>query len=180
MEVDMDTINKVIGAARNHGLNGEPDHEVGDLQDMLRFLWNISDPGTQEAFSKSPVVLEFIEKEGSLEEPYLDLWVGVVQVEFSEDGKVYGTETYHIVLEGEEFREEDVRLAKYKSEAMKRAKSSQYDDDRIPDRRIEADILAEWEDSVTEYCSHEECKAVGIHLQSVDDDGYCNFCGEQD
>lgn len=28
--------------------------------------------------------------------------------------------------------------------------------------------------------SLEECKANGNHLQWVDDDGYCNACGEQD
>ena len=31
-----------------------------------------------------------------------------------------------------------------------------------------------------DYCSLAECVASGQHLQSCDDDGYCNFCGEQE
>ena len=30
------------------------------------------------------------------------------------------------------------------------------------------------------YITLEECKASGQHLESCDDDGYCNSCGEQD
>lgn len=29
-----------------------------------------------------------------------------------------------------------------------------------------------------EYTSYEECVANGTHLTDCDDDGYCNFCGE--
>lgn len=28
--------------------------------------------------------------------------------------------------------------------------------------------------------SPEACKEAGCHLTSCDDDGYCNFCGEQE
>ena len=34
--------------------------------------------------------------------------------------------------------------------------------------------------SVGEQCSLGECIANGTHLTDCDDDGYCNFCGEQD
>lgn len=36
------------------------------------------------------------------------------------------------------------------------------------------------EDECGEYISLEECVKSKKHLTSVDDDGYCNFCGEQD
>lgn len=29
------------------------------------------------------------------------------------------------------------------------------------------------------YASAEECKEAKMHLTSCDDDGYCNYCGEQ-
>ena len=35
-------------------------------------------------------------------------------------------------------------------------------------------------ESSGEYCTIGECIAVGQHLSECDDDGYCNFCGEQD
>lgn len=30
-----------------------------------------------------------------------------------------------------------------------------------------------------EYTEHDDCVASGRHLTSCDDDGFCNFCGEQ-
>jgi len=30
-----------------------------------------------------------------------------------------------------------------------------------------------------EYCTLDECKFIGQHLTDCDEDGYCNFCGEQ-
>jgi len=30
-----------------------------------------------------------------------------------------------------------------------------------------------------EYCALDECKFTGQHLMDCDEDGYCNFCGEQ-
>jgi hypothetical protein len=35
-------------------------------------------------------------------------------------------------------------------------------------------------ESSGEYCTIGECIATGQHLTECDDDGYCNFCGEQD
>jgi hypothetical protein len=35
-------LEKLFGAADNHAEDtGEPDHEVGDLQDVLRTAWNL-------------------------------------------------------------------------------------------------------------------------------------------
>ena len=33
---------------------------------------------------------------------------------------------------------------------------------------------------MTAYISYDECVASERHLISVDEDGFCNFCGEQD
>ena len=35
-------------------------------------------------------------------------------------------------------------------------------------------------ESSGEYCTIGECIATGQHLTECDDDGYCNYCGEQD
>jgi len=35
-------------------------------------------------------------------------------------------------------------------------------------------------ESSGEYCTIGECIATGQHLTECDEDGYCNFCGEQD
>lgn len=40
----------VIDAARQHGEDSEPDHEVGDLQDALRSMWGILTPGQKLVF----------------------------------------------------------------------------------------------------------------------------------
>lgn len=37
-----------ISAAQTHGENSDPDHEVGDLQDMLRAVWEIMTPEQRE------------------------------------------------------------------------------------------------------------------------------------
>jgi hypothetical protein len=42
------------------------------------------------------------------------------------------------------------------------------------------ELLAKEEKSPTKYCTLGECIATGTHLTDCDDDGYCNFCGEQD
>jgi hypothetical protein len=34
-------------------------------------------------------------------------------------------------------------------------------------------------DSLEKFDTIEECKSAGVHLDSCDDDGYCNHCGEQ-
>ncbi len=44
----MDTLDKnvetLIEGARLHGENSDPDHEVGDLQDLLRECWKLMAP----------------------------------------------------------------------------------------------------------------------------------------
>lgn len=41
-----------IRAAQQHGMDSEPDHEVGDLQDMVRVMWRLLPQAQREAFSR--------------------------------------------------------------------------------------------------------------------------------
>ena len=43
-----------------------------------------------------------------------------------------------------------------------------------------AQLLAARGESGGAYCTLGECIALGQHLTECDEDGYCNFCGEQD
>jgi hypothetical protein len=42
-------------------------------------------------------------------------------------------------------------------------------------KQVQADL-----DALEKFDTVEECKAAGVHLDSCDDDGYCNHCGEQE
>ena len=50
-------INLVLAAAKDHGMDSEPDHEVGDLQDSLRAMWGILSPLQKLQFMQTPAVL---------------------------------------------------------------------------------------------------------------------------
>lgn len=50
-----------IDAAKTHGIDSEPDHEVGDLQDMLRAAWDILTPAQRMAFVSLPAIEELVE-----------------------------------------------------------------------------------------------------------------------
>ena len=39
-----DPIERLIASAQRHGDMGDPDHEVGDLQDLLRPMWDLLTP----------------------------------------------------------------------------------------------------------------------------------------
>lgn len=43
-------------AAQQHGQDSDPDHEVGDLQDMLRAMWAILTPAQRVAYAGSDAV----------------------------------------------------------------------------------------------------------------------------
>lgn len=42
------SIDIILEAARRHGEQSEPDHEVGDLQDALRICWKLMTPTQRE------------------------------------------------------------------------------------------------------------------------------------
>jgi len=52
----LDKIETFIQAAKNHGELDDPDHEVGDLQDMLRVAFRLMLPGQVKAFARDPKV----------------------------------------------------------------------------------------------------------------------------
>lgn len=41
MKPSVTWVEDIIDGARQHGENEDPDHEVGDLQDVLRFTWGL-------------------------------------------------------------------------------------------------------------------------------------------
>jgi hypothetical protein len=41
MEPAVETAEDLIKAAKQHGLQSEPEHEVGDLQEMVRASWRL-------------------------------------------------------------------------------------------------------------------------------------------
>ena len=47
-----------IGAAEQHGMDDDPDHEVGDLQDYLREVWSLLTPEQRATFAELPDVRE--------------------------------------------------------------------------------------------------------------------------
>lgn len=51
-----------LSAAEQHGRDSDPDHEVGDLQEGLRFLWETATPETRRAFVDN--FAELFETEG--------------------------------------------------------------------------------------------------------------------
>ncbi|TES73098.1 hypothetical protein E2P84_22325 [Burkholderia cepacia] len=57
-----------IRAAKEHGENSEPDHEVGDLQDYLRDMWKLLTPEQREAYFNLDSVLDRLELGLSSEE----------------------------------------------------------------------------------------------------------------
>lgn len=46
----MKTVEPLLSAAKTHGLESEPDHEVGDLQDALRVAWELMSKTQRELF----------------------------------------------------------------------------------------------------------------------------------
>lgn len=53
-----------IDAATNHGRDSEPEHEVGDLQDMLRVAWSIMSPTQRIQFINHDTPHDILEEWG--------------------------------------------------------------------------------------------------------------------
>lgn len=57
-------IDRFIKAAEMHGLKSSPDHEVGDLQDMLRTAWEMLSPPARKVFyEKHAHVLDWLDED---------------------------------------------------------------------------------------------------------------------
>ncbi len=46
----MDDLDRILSAAEKHGLDGDPDMEVGDLQQLARDLWKVLTPDQRKNF----------------------------------------------------------------------------------------------------------------------------------
>lgn len=55
----------LLNVAKNHGDDSEPDHEVGDLQDLLRPMWAGLTPQQQRAYLASEAVATMISGAGA-------------------------------------------------------------------------------------------------------------------
>ena len=51
-----------LDAARNHGMESEPDHEIGDLQDLLFELWKHTSKRGRSRFLKSDTVRDLMKE----------------------------------------------------------------------------------------------------------------------
>lgn len=54
--VDFEPLETFIEAAQQHGEDSDPDHEVGDLQDYLRAMWELLTPEQRLAYVGLPAV----------------------------------------------------------------------------------------------------------------------------
>lgn len=56
-----DILEKLLKAADQHGEDDDPDHTVGDLQDLLRKAWSIMSVGERQIFLASDEVEQVLE-----------------------------------------------------------------------------------------------------------------------
>ena len=56
----MPDIETYINAAFLHGSDSKPEHELGDLQDLLRLAWSLMTPDQRETFAKDDVALAIL------------------------------------------------------------------------------------------------------------------------
>lgn len=59
-ESGADDLERVLDAARRHGDESEPDHEVGDLLELLRALWPRVPESVRRDFMSSELVLDLL------------------------------------------------------------------------------------------------------------------------
>lgn len=57
-------IERLIAAAERHGQDSEPDHEVGDLQSLLRRAWELMEPHQRTTLLTSSEAEEVLEHGG--------------------------------------------------------------------------------------------------------------------
>lgn len=56
-----DAIEHLIGVAKSHGEDEDPDHEVGDLQDLIRCMWSKMAEAPRRAFLEDKAVGQILE-----------------------------------------------------------------------------------------------------------------------
>lgn len=57
----MDILDLILAAATRHGQAGDPDMEVGDLQQLTRDLWSLLTPEQRQSFPTSGRVIDWSE-----------------------------------------------------------------------------------------------------------------------
>lgn len=57
-------IEDIIDAAAKHGRESAPDHEVGDLQDLLRAAWKIMEPQQRIRFWNHETTIAILKEWG--------------------------------------------------------------------------------------------------------------------
>lgn len=69
--VDFEPLEVLIEAAKQHGEDSEPDHEVGDLQDFLRAMWELLTPEQRLAYAGLPAVRDtYRNATGDIDQPF--------------------------------------------------------------------------------------------------------------
>jgi hypothetical protein len=61
-------LDDLLWGAEVHGLESEPDHEVGDLQDLLREAWRLMTPAQRAELVRSRAGLAVLHEAGLVDE----------------------------------------------------------------------------------------------------------------
>jgi hypothetical protein len=64
-------LDQLINAAKEHGINSDTDHEVGDLQDLLRAAWNVMPQDVRQQFLRSDAALQVATEGDQAQIPYI-------------------------------------------------------------------------------------------------------------
>ena len=56
----MDDLERILDAAQHHGEDSEPDHEVGDLQEVLRAMWPLVPARDRHKFMTMDIVANLL------------------------------------------------------------------------------------------------------------------------
>lgn len=54
----------LLGYAKQHGLDSEPEHEVGDLQDMFTVAYGLLTPEQRLQFMTTPAIMDLVDTFG--------------------------------------------------------------------------------------------------------------------
>lgn len=84
-------VETLIGHAKTHGEDSEPDHEVGDLQDMLRAAWSLMTPEQHRQMLCHPDVSNVVES--ATFEPLLTSIDDLTEEEWQDACEHFGLDT---------------------------------------------------------------------------------------
>jgi hypothetical protein len=63
----MKSLQRILDAARRHGEESDPDHETGDLIDVLRAVWPLVPPNQRRRVMKGERIAGLLEEWGTLD-----------------------------------------------------------------------------------------------------------------